>query len=223
MKKTMSILALSAFIAAPLSAHAGGLENNIAIIPNVGTMGIGGLVSLPLVRHTLNIDFGFSGFSHDVNFHADGTKFHSELRLGGAPIIFNYFPFHNNFSLNAGFFINRNRVTARGVPGDTGYTINGNYYSAEEVGDMSGRTRFKSVAPYVGIGYGDPFEGGRWSFITNIGAIYEGSPGIRLNADGAAHNAALANDITHLQHKLDHEVRFLNWWPVATVGIAYRF
>lgn len=223
MKKSLSILALSFSIAAPLSAHAGGLADNVAIIPNVGTMGVGGLISLPLVRHTLNINLGFSDFSYSTNIHADGTKFHSELWLGGAPVIFNYFPFHNNFSLNAGFFINRNRVTATGVPGDAGYTINGNYYSAAEVGNMSGRTQFKSIAPYVGIGYGDPFEGGRWSFIANIGAIYEGSPGIRLNADGAAYNVALANDVNHLQSRLNHEVNFLNWWPVATIGIAYRF
>lgn len=224
MTRSLSIIALCTALAAPMVGHAASLKNNVAVSLGLGTEGIGGQVSAQVVPHTLNLNLGFSRFGHDFSFTADNAKFNSHLRLGAVPIVLSWFPFHGNFSLDAGVFINQNRVSATGVPASNGtYTINGSTYTASQVGTMTGTTNFNTAAPYVGIGWGDPFDGGRWSVLLNAGAMYEGSPHVDLNATGAASNPQLASDVQAAQHSVNQKLSFLNWWPVVSVGVAYRF
>lgn len=224
MKKALSILALSTAIAGPGLAHAAVTMPPVAVNLGVGTEGIGGGISTQLVPHTLNLNIGLSRFGHNFHFTADNANFSSHLRLGSIPIVLAWYPFHGNFSVNAGVYINQNQVSATATPDAGGiYTINGNRYTASQVGSMSGKTHFNQVAPYVGVGWGNPFDGGRWTFLANAGAMYEGNPQVRLSATGAASNPKLAADVAAAQHSVNSKLNFLNWWPVVTFGVAYRF
>ncbi len=224
MSKYLSALAVLTALASPALAHADIFNNDVAVSLGVGTEGLGGEVAVPLVRHTINLNIGYSGFSHDFNFNADDANFHAHLQLGAVPIVLAWYPFHNNFSIDGGAYINLNQVTAHATPDAGGsYTINGDTYTAAQVGSMSGKTHFNAVAPYVGIGWGDPFEGGRWTFLANAGAIYEGNANVHLVATGAASNPQLAHDVAEAQHQVNSKLNFLNWWPVVTVALAYRF
>lgn len=224
MKKALSILALSTALAGPGLAHAAVTMPPVAVYLGVGTEGIGGGISTQLVPHTLNLNIGLSRFGHNFHFTADNANFSSHLRLGAIPIVLAWYPFHGNFSLNAGVYINQNQVTATATPDAGGsYTINGDRYTASQVGSMSGKTHFNQVAPYVGVGWGNPFDGGRWTFRANAGAMYEGNPQVRLSATGAANNRQLAADVVAAQRSVNSKLNFLNWWPVVTFGVAYRF
>lgn len=224
MKKPLYLLALSSALIGPAIAHAAITAPPVAVSLGLGTEGIGGAISTQLVPHTLNLNVGLSRFGHDFNFTADNANFGAHLRLGAVPVVLSWYPFRGNFSLDAGAFINQNQVSATAAPDAGGiYTINGDRYTSAEVGSMSGKTNFNRIAPYVGIGWGNPFAGGRWSFLANVGAMYEGNPRVRLNATGAAANPKLAADVEAAQHSVNSKLNFLNWWPVVTVGIAYRF
>lgn len=224
MSKGLSVIALCVALAGPAIAHAAVNRNDVAVSLGLGTEGVGAQVSAQIVPHTLALNVGFSRFSHDFNFTADAAHFNANLRLGAVPVVLSWYPFHGNFSIDAGVFINQNRVAATGVPEAGGtYTINGDAYTASQVGTMSGTTHFHTAAPYVGIGWGDPFAGGRWSVLVNAGAMYEGSPNVDLHATGAATNPRLASDVAALQNSVNHKLNFLNWWPVVTIGVAYRF
>lgn len=224
MKKPLSILALSTALAGPGLAHAAVTMPPVAVNLGVGTEGIGGGISTQLVPHTLNLNIGLSRFGHNFHFTADNANFSSHLRLGAVPVVLAWYPFHGNFSLNAGVYINQNQVSATATPDAGGiYSINGDRYTASQVGSMSGKTHFNQVAPYVGVGWGNPFDGGRWTFLANAGAMYEGNPQVRLSATGAASNPQLAADVAAAQRSVNSKLNFLNWWPVVTFGVAYRF
>lgn len=224
MSKGLSLVALCAALAAPMIARAAVNRNDLAVSLGLGTEGIGALLSAQLIPRTLALNIGFSRFNHDFNFTADKARFDANLRLGAVPIVLSWYPFHGNFSVDAGVFINQNRVAATGVPEAGGtYRINGDSYTAAEVGTMTGTTDFHVAAPYVGIGWGNPFAGGRWTFLVDAGAMYEGSPRVNLHATGAATNPQLAADVASLQNSVNHQLDFLNWWPVVTIGVAYRF
>ncbi len=224
MKNVLSTLALATALAAPGFAHAAVRWPPVAVNLGIGTEGIGAGISTQLVPHTLNLNVGFSRFGHNFSFTADNARFGSHLRLGAVPVVLAWYPFHGNFSLDAGVFINQNQVTATATPDAGGvYTINGDRYTAAQVGTLSGRTHFNGVAPYVGVGWGNPFAGGRWTFLANAGAMYEGNPQVRLAATGAASNPRLAADVAAAQQSVNSKLNFLNWWPVVTVGVAYRF
>ncbi|MDD2859903.1 MAG: hypothetical protein PHI71_02390, partial [Acidiphilium sp.] len=221
MKKALSILALSTALAGPGLAHAAVTMPPVAVNLGVGTEGIGGGISTQLVPHTLNLNIGLSRFGHNFHFTADNANFSSHLRLGAIPIVLAWYPFHGNFSLNAGVYINQNQVSATATPDAGGiYTINGNRYTASQVGSMSGKTHFNQVAPYVGVGWGNPFDGGRWTFLANAGAMYEGNPQVRLSATGAASNPQLAAAVAAAQRSVNSKLHLLNWWPVVTFGVA---
>jgi len=224
MFKLISAVVLSAGLAAPAIAHAYPFNNDVAVSLGVGTEGIGGDLAVPLIRHALNLNIGYSGFSADFHFTADNAHFHAKLRLGAVPLVLSFYPFHGNFAVNAGAYINLNQVaaTATANQGAT-YTINGDRYTVTEAGSISGKTHFNTVAPYAGIGWGDPFAGARWTFLANAGAIYEGRPDVRLIATGAASDPGLAGDVATVQRMVNHDLDFLNWWPVVTVAVAYRF
>jgi hypothetical protein len=54
----------------------------------------------------------------------------------------------------------QNAADVTGVPEVGGnYTINGRTYTASEVGSLTGKTHFNTVALYVGIGWGNPVYG----------------------------------------------------------------
>lgn len=224
MSRFMPAVAVSAILAVPITANADPFKNDVAVSLGIGTEGIGGELAVPLIRHTLNLNLGYSGFSGDFHFRADSAHFRAKLRLGAVPLVLSFYPFHGNFVLNAGAYINLNQIAANATANQGAtYRINGKNYTVTQVGSLSGRTHFNTVAPYAGIGWGDPFEGGRWTFLANAGAIYEGRPDVRLIATGAASDPRLAGDVATVQRTVNHDLNLLNWWPVVTIAVAYRF
>lgn len=223
MLKSAALIILS-LATSPTIASAAISPHDFAVGIGIGTAGIGGQLTTQLIPHRLNLNVGISRFTHSFHFTTDNTTFGSNLRLGGEPIVLSFYPFGGKFNLDAGVVINANRATVTGQPNaNATYTINGDTYTAAEVGSLRGATHFNTVAPYVGVGWGQPFAGGRWSFLINAGAMYEGSPHVSLAASGASSNPKLASDVKAEQSKVNSHLNFLNWWPVITVGVSYRF
>lgn len=224
MRKIVSVAGILGLVLAAPLARAAVSPHDFAMGVGVGTEGIGGQLSTQLIRHTLDFNIGVSRFSHHFSFTADSTKFGANLRLGGEPIGFSWFPFHNGLKLDAGILINANHASVMGQPnsGNT-YNVNGHTYTSSQVGTLHGDTNFRTAAPYVGIGYGDPFAGGRWTFSVNAGVAFEGSPNVELTASGASGNQQLQNDIKAEQAKVNNKLQFLQFWPQVSIGLTYRF
>lgn len=225
--KKISTLAIIAgmTIAGFTAAHASAPLSQYAIGTNVGTTGIGGNVTTDIVPDRINLSLGFSGFGKGATIHSGGVTYHGDVRLGGGSAILALYPFKDyGFNLDAGAFVNRMHVLADGRPQSGSYTINGNTYTAAEVGDLHGQTHYHSVAPYLGIGWGNPVaDNGRWTFMFNAGVIDQGDADVSLNATGAAHNAQLASDLKSQRHNLNHDLHWLSWYPAISVGVSYHF
>lgn len=226
MARLLTVLGIAgvAVMATAPAASAALSARDFALGAQFGTEGIGGQLETSLVPHTLDLNIGISRFSHSQSFTADSTKFDAHVRLGGEPIGVSWFPFHGGFKINAGVLINSNRARVDGSSNSNGsYTINGHTYTGSEVGTLTGATNFRTVAPYVGIGYGDPFAGGRLTFTVNAGVAFEGSPNAHLAASNGANNPQLAADIASEQRMVNHKLNVLQYWPQVMLGIAYRF
>ena len=58
----------------------------------------------------------------------------------------------------------------------------------------------------------------------DIGALFQGSPTVKLNATGAAaSNAQFKSDLAAEQVKLQGDLNSFKTYPVVSFGIAYRF
>ncbi len=210
------------------AAHAAGtfFLPAIALGPTIGTTGVGFQAAVPLVPGRLNLNSGFStfGLAHDVA--ADGTTFHGKLRLEDVPIFLSLYPFASSFHIDGGIYINENRISASAVaPANTSFTINGQHYGAADVGSLYGRTRFNPVAPYLGVGFGNPFRGGPLTFTFNAGVMFEGSPNIHLAPSNPAiyQVPGAASDIQAEQRSLNQKASFVRFFPVVNFGVVYRF
>lgn len=197
----------------------------LAIGPEIGTTGIGVQVSIPLWRNHLNFTTGYSGLG--IGFHCStaGQGYHADFRLGGAPIYLSAYPLGPHFHLDAGIFINRTNIDAVGEPNAEGfYVFDHHSYPASWVGRVTGTTHFNQVAPYLGLGWGNPFFGSsRWSFMINAGVIMEGGARMQMYAVNENTIPGLRGDIDHYQTTLDHSISFLNILPVFNLGLDYRF
>jgi hypothetical protein len=212
------------FIGLAGTARAEAPLSEVAFGPVIGTPGIGIQVSAPLWPKYLNITSGFTAFGYTYHATTDGQGYRAKIKLGGVPVYLSAFPFGSNFHLDAGIFINNNRISLNARP-STGrtYTFNRHVYSVGDLGMVSGGTQFNRVAPYFGIGWGDPFIGSKWTFTANAGVILEGGVDARLTAANEAAVSGAAADIAVAQHMLNSKVGFLTAFPVVDVGLTYRF
>ena len=222
--RSIMIAAMAIASMASVPAFAMGMPfHGIAAGLGVGTEGIGVQGTTAIIPKTLNLNLGFDTLHVSRSFHASNVNYNAGVNLQGEPITVSWFPFQGNFNLTAGVFINQNGFNVTGTPTGGTYTFNGHTYTASQVGSLTGKTHFNGAAPYVGIGWGDPMDGGRLTFTANVGAIYEGAPNVSLNATGAASNPQLASDVQAEQNSLNNKVSGYQWWPVMGVGLMYRF
>jgi hypothetical protein len=74
---------------------------------------------------------------------------------------------------------------------------------------------WSSLAPYVGMGFGNSMNGGRWSFAFDLGVMFTGL--LDLARSGAAH--------LQVREQFNPEDPFsdVKYYPVLSLGLAYRF
>lgn len=219
---TRGVIVVCAFTFLCAHANASPLST-FAVQLGVGTEGIGVTLTKAVLPGTLNINLGGSTFNYGTHLNADGTEFKGHATLSAIPITLSYFPFHHGFNLNAGIVFNLNNVSGSPQANFGTYKFNNTIYPATEVGSLTGKTHFNAVAPYVGIGFGNPVsKGSRWNFVANFGVMYEGNPNLTLYSSGASSNPALAKNIKTTQTQLNNDLRLLNWWPIISFGVSYR-
>ena len=134
-----------------------------------------------------------------------------------------------SFHLSAGLFHNGNKVTsvAKAENNDS-YSINGNTYSTSEVGSIYGSIDFRSAAPYLGLGWGNPIgkEKG-WGFTSDLGVVFQGAPSSTLTNSGCVASAAICaqfyNDLNEENLNLEQKLSNFKYYPLLRIGVSYSF
>jgi hypothetical protein len=82
----------------------------------------------------------------------------------------------------------------------------------------------RSLAPYLGIGYGNVARAGV-NFYFDLGIMFMGSPKASLVAScgGSANCAQLRNDLNAEQARLQDDLSRFKYYPVANVGLTIGF
>jgi hypothetical protein len=198
---------------------------SVALGPLISTTGIGVEAATPIIPRFLNVNIGLTAFGFKDVVGSDCVSinnetrfcmpFNGKVRLGAVPLYLTLYPFGGWFNVQAGVYFNNNRLSVSAqAPGP---------YAA--FGTISGETHFYVAAPYVGIGFGQPFEGGRFTFTGSLGVMFEGPSNIHLNASNAAMLAipGVAGRIQSEEVTINHEISFAQFFPVVSLGLLYRF
>ena len=220
-KKLPALIAFSAFAASTQAADFG-------MTADAGTTGAGFHVVVP-VASSLNARFGINGFDRSFNKTTDDASYNVKLGLRTFDALLDYYPTSTQFRMTGGLVYNGSNVTANATPGaGNRYTFNGNTYTAAQVGQVNGSIDFNKVDPYLGIGWGNAVAANKgWGFTADLGVMFQGSPSAHLNNTGCTSAAAscsqLASDIDVENASLTNQMHNYRYYPVARIGVTYKF
>lgn len=209
-------------LAAPQISTAGELSGKIS------TLGAG-IEYRQLFTPLLAARIGVNAFSYDDSITESGLKYDAELDLKSLSLLTDYHPWGGSFHITGGVLYNGSKLSITAEPSAGGYTFNDVTYSAADVGSATGEIDFQKFAPYIGLGWRTNGRGlNGVTFSADIGAIYQGSPETTLTAScGSLLTASactqLKNDVAAEQKQLEESIKDLQWYPVVSVGIGFRF
>ena len=196
--------------------------NELAIAAKSGTLGFGGDVTTNLIPQVnlragvQCLDFGFDAQFEEVDYEVD-LDFFNPL------ILVDWYPFGGDFRISGGVLFNGTDIQLEARSAAT-FEIDDTIYTAAELGALQGDVEYRSVAPYIGIGWGNQLGGGRWGLVTDLGVAFTGSPDIDLRATGPiasdpTFQAHLAEEEQDVQDELDA----LKVYPVLSISLYFRF
>lgn len=225
---TAALLALAPAVHAADAADAApadeGHRADLAAV--IGTEGIGGQVSWLFVPHALALRVGANGFNYTHDLTSDNIHYVGKLKLSNQDVLVDWHPFAGWFRLSTGVVFDQNSLKLTGDATDSGgsYEINGNTYSAAQVGTLSAAVKFRAAAPYLGIGWSDSSTQSGLHFVADVGVVAQGTPKASLSATGsAASNAQFRSDLRQEQARLQDSLDAFRWYPVIQLGLGYRF
>lgn len=194
----------------------------------IGTLGVGAELNLG-ISDRLSARVGFNAFNYKYNTTSDTVNYDFKLQLQTISALADWYPFAGWFRTSAGLLYNNNKVSLDGKPTGGSYTINGNTYLATDVGSLQGTMTFNKVAPYLGIGWGNPVAKNKgWGLASDIGVMFQGKPKTNLTATcgptlSPTACTQLQTDTATENTKLQDDLSNFKWWPVVSVGISYQW
>ena len=217
---SMAALAAAALSGVTLAQAAGaGLR--------IGTTGVGADFGWEIAP-TLGGRIGLSGGEVNTTVTSTDVHYDAKVKLANASLLLDWSPL-GPFRISAGIVPNKNKADLTGEPTGGSFTINGNPYTAAQIGSLSGTVKSgSSVAPYLGIGYGNVWTKGV-NFYFDLGVMFQGSPKVSLTANCGAAIAgtptctSLQNDVAAEQQRLQDKADKYKYYPVANIGITIGF
>lgn len=225
--------------------------SRIGIGVGASPLGIGANASIVLTEYfDARLAGNFLRFNFG-RFEADGVNAYAGLHLASGTAALDFYPFNIPIRLSAGLmFYNMNHVSAtmRVAPA-TGFTVNGESFYAGTAGStpLTGvaALAFHAIrpAPTLALGFGKfiPRSNRHWSFPSEFGVAFTGSPSVNVSmagtvcsdpaltdcsdvADtsspaGAAFNSALQAKLASWRRSLSR----VDIFPFLSGGVSYSF
>jgi hypothetical protein len=216
----------------------------VALQIKVGSAGAGFDIATPIAQH-FNLRGGASFFSYETNLVEDGLKIDGAVSFDNAAFMLDYFPFHNGLRFSPGItFYNDTHLDANlFVPGGQAFSLSGNDATSDPDDPVHGAAHVKlgrMIAPRFTFGWGNMLPrkaGSHWSVPVEMGIQYIQRPTLRLSAQGSSCASQTEPDgtvdygcgpidqaeLAKEAHDLQGDLSILRFFPILSVGVAYRF
>jgi hypothetical protein len=224
MKRISSILVLlSVYI---INFHANAAPGDAAMGVKAGTLGAGVELTFE-VANRINMRFGGNYFKLGSEVDVEGNDYDFDVKLNSFTALGDWFVTDSSFRVTVGLVLNNNSLNGVALPRNA-YQIDDMIYTSSEVGTLDAKVDFKSIAPYLGVGWGNPLaDDSDWSFFLDLGIIFAGKPSLDITSTGGtlSDDPILLENIAQLKQDFrdTDEINYLKFYPVISVGLNYRF
>lgn len=222
--RLVSVVALALCLAAPLSARAQPKEV-VAIGGQIGTLGLQGTVAFNLndyfdVRMAVGAlpTWSFKVDVNDLNYDFNMSIY----SLGG---FVDWHPMAGGFRVSGGVIFNNHDINSSVTPApDKSWDIGGTSYPGVVLGTLDAKAEFNTAAPYLGIGYCGAFRHmDRLHFTFDLGVMFWGAPNVSLSSNTSIPVPGLEDSIKKEEQELEDQLNFLQYYPVAAIGVTWSF
>ena len=201
-------------------------RSGMGVTGKIGTLGYGAELNFGL-SDSIGARVGLNAYTYKYNANASTVNYDFKLQLQTVSALADWYPFSGSFRTSAGLLYNNNKVSLNASPtGDL--IIDGFTYTPGQVGSLQGEMTFNKVAPYLGIGWGNPVAKDKgWGLVTDVGVLFQGKPKTSLTATCGTLTGTPCTDLqtrTAAENaKLENDLSDFKFWPVVSIGISYQW
>ena len=196
-----------------------------AVSGKTSTLGFGGEFATA-IGPDINARVGYNRLDIDIDdVEIEDVEFDLGVDFSSFSALADWYIFNNSFHISGGVISMDHKIDMDARPIEY-VDIGDEIYSPTEVGSLYGSVESDDVAPYVGIGWGNPFtHSRRWGFTFDFGVAFTDSPDVTLDSRGGT----LSDDPDFRaeleKERKDIEDSFDNYklYPVFAVSFFYRF
>ena len=198
-------------------------KSGMSLTGKIGTLGYGVELNFG-ISDSFSTRVGLNDYSYKYNANSSMLNYNFNWQLQTVSALADWYPYAGSFRASGGLLYNNNKNSYVANPTNGNYIINGVTYSSTQITSYQGTMNFNKVAPYVGIGWGNPAAKNKgWGLVSDIGVLYQGKPTNDLVVTcAAACPPQLQSDASAENTKLQDDSRF-KWWPVVSIGIFYQW
>ena len=188
-----------------------------------GTLGIGGELTKK-VATDINTRAGFNMLDFSFDDDVAGIEYDFDMGLRSFSALVDWHIFDGPFRITGGVLSMDNEFDLDTLVNQN-VRIGDNTYTPAQVDRLSGRVDIEGIAPYIGIGWGNPVgRGRRWGFYSDFGVAFAHSPDVTLRATGMmAGDPTFQGDLAKEERDIQDDMDALEFYPVLSAGLYIRF
>jgi hypothetical protein len=213
--------------------------STVALSVTMGVAGFGFQIATPLATK-INLRGGASFFNYNPQVTEDGIPIDGAIRFRSVNAGVDLFFYRNTFHITPGVTMyNGNKANATAnIAGGSSFTINDTDYVSSVTNPVHGTFDVNlghKFAPSLTMGFGNMLRrDSHWSVPTEFGVEYIGQPKFTLNmtgtvcdvADGCTPILSDPGTVANLQQEqatINKDIAPLRFYPIASIGLSYRF
>jgi len=223
MRNKSTIATLLILLVLVLSGAGCADSGGLAISGKAGTLGLGGELTTGIASN-VNARVGLNTLDFDYDDEFDDVEYDVDMGFSSLSALVDWHVFGGSFRVTGGLLSMDHEFDLDATP-TTSQDIGGTSYLPSEIGTLSGDAEIDGVAPYLGIGWGNPMDPDRrWGFYCDLGVAFTDSPDVSLAANGTlASDPAFQANLARERQEIEDDLEPFQFYPVISLGLYFRF
>ena len=194
-----------------------------AVSAKTSTLGLGGEFTTA-VASNVNARVGLNML--DIDFdeqEIEDVEFDLGIDFSSYSALVDWYAFNSSFHLSGGIISMDHAVDLDARPTEP-IEIGDIEFTPDQVGSLYGSVESDEVAPYKGIGWGNPLtHSKRWGFTCDFGVAFTDTPDVTLEARGGTNPPELDAELAKQREDIEDFFDKFKMYPVIAVSFFYRF